>query len=216
MTISINGERKTEEDTANILSKSERLRRQTVKAWHSHVEHHFSGEEDFKEAVRRNEKTLERPDEIKTLFTESNYSFSTQVEGRKHRKETLYFIDWEQKKTGRLRQQHKKGPLAKIDKKPKKHLFLEEKRFKELRKWHAKHKHRLPCFCICKERPKNGRYHIEFACDGSEISGWHKSEGKVKTDRKKLKRRIASALRNILGIHSQKPRARDKNAKITA
>ena len=201
MTIVINDQKKR--DIANILSKPEGIRRQIVNAWHkSKIKHDFSGDEDFNEAVRRNEKTLERSDAIKTLFSESNYFFSTAVEG--HRKETLYFVDRKRKQTGRLRQQHEKGPLAKIDKKTNKHLFLKEKRFKEVKRFHAKSKHRLPCFCICEEQPKNGRFHIEFACAGTEISGWHESEGKVKTNRKKLKRRIASALQNILGIRNAK------------
>jgi len=198
--IYIDDKEKSEKGTASIIAKSEDLGRQIVKAWRGpEIKHDFDNEKNFREAVRKNQKTLERPDAIGTLFSEGNHFFSTKV---KDRKETLYFVDWERKQTGRLRQQHKKGPQAKIDKRPKKHLFLEEKRFKELKKWHAKHKHRAPCFCICEERPEKGKYHIEFACDGTEISGWHESEGRVNMDKRNLRPRIASALENILGIRS--------------
>src|ERR1700693_2527091 len=133
--IYIDGKEKSEKGTASIIAKSEDLGRQIVRSWRrAEIKHDFDNEKNFREAVRKNQKTLERPDAIETLFSEGNHFFSTKV-NVKDRKETLYFIDWQRKQTGRLRQQHKKGPLAKIDKRPKKHLFLEEKRFKELKKW---------------------------------------------------------------------------------
>jgi hypothetical protein len=196
----IDDNEKSEKGTASIIAKSEDIGRQIARAWHrAEIKHDFDNEKNFRAAVRKNQRTLERPDAIGTLFTEGNHFFTTKVKV-KDRKETLYFIDRQRKQTGRLRQQHEKGPLAKIDKRPKRHLFLEEKRFKELKKWHAKHKHRAPCFCICEERPENGKYHIEFACNGTEISGWHESEGVVNMNKRNLRPRIASALENILGI----------------
>src|ERR1700688_2971117 len=129
MTIVIYCEKKTEKDATNIISKPDDLKRQIVRAWHqSNIKHCFNSKSGFNKAVHRNWKTLKfkSRDKIDMLFISSNCPFSTWTEGRK---ETLYFEDRATKKTGRLRQQHPKGPLAKIDKKTRTHRFLSKKRF---------------------------------------------------------------------------------------
>jgi hypothetical protein len=203
MTIFIDNDEMTDKRATKFISKPDDLARQIVRAWcQSDIDHCFESKERFKKAVQRNRKTLKLPGKIETLFTLSNCPFSTKA---KDRKETLYFEDQAAKQTGRLRQQHRKGPLAKIDKNAKIHRFLSKKRLKFLKKWREQHhKDCLPCFYISEERLKIGEHHIEFAYDGKEVSGWHSSEGTVKTNRQGLDRRIASALENILGIRSTK------------
>ena len=208
MTIFINCKEKTERDAAKILPKSDGLSRQIVEAWSQpEIKHCFSKEDDFIEAVDRNRKTLKAfaSDEINMLFRSSNYCFSTKEDGRE---ETLYFEGpvGTTRRTGRLRQQHPKGPLAKVDKRPKTRRFLSKMRFESVRKWHRKdkNKHRLPCFHDSEKQAKNGKYHIEFSCLGTRVSGWHSSGGRVKI-REDSDHRIRSALKNILGIHSVDP-----------
>ena len=135
-----------------------------------------------------------------TLFTSSNYLFSTKA---KHRKETLYFEDQTTKQTGRLRQEHKEGPLLKIDGKAKRHVFVSEERYKSLRKWHKEHRKQLPTVCSCEQQAKVGKRHIEFAFEREKVSHWHPSEGTVETSKQGLNRRIASALEG-LGFWSKK------------
>jgi len=129
-----------------------------------------------------------------TLFIPSNYRFSTKAKGRK---ETLYFVNPTATQTGRLRQQHQSGPCAKIDKKAKLHLFLSHHRYESLVVWYERHKRRLPCFYPCELQAKNGKRHIEFACVGKSVSGWHKSEGIVRINKRHLKSRIDCALKCI-------------------
>lgn len=201
MTVFIDNEKMTDKRATKLISGPDDLVRQIVRAWcRSNIDHCFESKKSFKKAVQRNRKTLKSRDTIETLFTSSNYLFSTKV---KDRKETLYFEDRAADQTGRLRQQHGEGPLAKIDKKAKTHLFLSEKRFKCLKKWDYKKKG-LPCFHPAEVRAKFGKYHIEFACHGKEVSGWHRSEGTVSRTGKFLNCCIASALENILGIRSTK------------
>jgi hypothetical protein len=173
-----------------------------VRAWQQskEVKHHFKKRRHFKKAIRRNLKTLDFPDAIDTLFTKANFFFSTKV---KARQETLYFESHATNRTGRLRQQHPEGPLAKIDKKPRKHLFVSRERFYYLKGWHDEHKHDVPDFEAAEERVTPGKRHIEFAQCGDRVSGWHESKGKVKTSKANLDRRINSALRDILG-HNRK------------
>lgn len=148
----------------------------------------------------RLEKRMEPPGKIETFFTSSNFLFSTKEE-KKNRQETLYFKDPTTNQTGRLRQEHPKGgPLAKIDKKEKRHWFVSEKRFKRLKQFHKKHRYRHPRFCSDEQQPKDGKHHIDFAWDGKKVSRWHASRGTVVTNYQHLDRRIASALKNILGI----------------
>jgi hypothetical protein len=125
--------------------------------------------------------------------------FSTRA---KDREETLYFEDQDTKQTGRLRQQHRKGPLARIDKKPKRHRFVSKKRYKCLKQWDEKHSKQPPKFYSYEKRAKVGKHHIEFAYE-REVSGWHRSEGTVEMNRQDLDRRIASAVENIAGICSK-------------
>ncbi len=126
------------------------------RAWHeSEICHDFTSRERFGKAVSRNRKALESRDAAKRLFTPDNYLFSTKTKGRQ---ETLYFEDRAAKQTGRLRQQHWKGPLAKIDGKPRIHAFLSKKRYKRLK--HC----RTPALDPRELCPAEGRRHIEFAC----------------------------------------------------
>ena len=211
MTIFVGKRKMWDEDSAKFISEQDKLLRQIVRAWHKlEIKHYFENEGRFQKAIRRNLTTLESPDTIKTLFKSTNYLFSTKA---KDHKETLYFEDKAAKQTGRLRQQHRKGPLAKIDKKARTHLFLSEVRFKCLKEWDYKKKG-LPCFCPSEEVCRTGKRHIEFAYDGKEVSGWHHSRGTVKKDKKNLKGRIAFALKDILGLNRKVlksfPRARHK------
>jgi hypothetical protein len=199
MTIFIDNEEMTDKRATKFISRPDDLVRQIVRAWcQSNTSHCFESKKNFKKAVRRNRKTLESPE---MLFTSSNYLFSTKA---KDRKETLYFKDRATKQTGRLRQQHRSGPLAKIDEKAKRHRFVSEERYEFLKEWHKKHPKQLPRFYSCEQRAKVGKYHIEFAFEGENVSGWHLSEGTVETTRQRLDRRIASALENIVGIRRNK------------
>jgi hypothetical protein len=215
MTIFIYCEKKTRKDALNIISEPDDLRKQIVSAWHkSRIKHCFNNRGSFNKAVRRNRETLKRDGVIKTLFRECNYLFSTKAEDRE---ETLYFKDKATKRTGRLRQQHLKGPLAKIDKEPRTHRFLLTKeRFKfvkgRMHKWHD-NKGGLPRFHGPEELAENDKYHLEFSREGRK---WHKSKGKVKTEKNNLKFRMSSALENILGIRSGKSRVRDENVEVIA
>jgi hypothetical protein len=199
MAIFIGKEEKTEEDATALVSEPDDLVRQIVRAWHqSNVKHHFECEKCFKEAVRKNQKALKSAQIVKALFKRSNYRFSTKANGRK---ETMYFENCVTKQTGRLRQQHRHGPLVKIDKKAKIHRFLSKKRFEYVRKWRKQHdKNCLPCFYICEQLEENGKHHIEFAYEEKEVSGWHRSGGTVRTSKQHLQRRLDSALKEILGI----------------
>jgi hypothetical protein len=200
MTIFIDNEEMTYERAIEFISKPDDCVRQIVRVWcDSNISHRFERNKSFKKAVRRNRKTLESPDKIKTLFTPCNYLFSTKEEG-KDRQETLYFEDRDAKRTGRLRQQHPNGPLAKIDKKPKIHLFpLSEERQRRLCGSLNKNQ-RLPRIYCCELRAEDGKHHVEFACEGKSVSPPHRSRGTVETSRQCLECRIASALENILGI----------------
>jgi hypothetical protein len=207
MTIRINGVNRDEKSAIGFISKPARHVEQIVHAWHkSKINHRFENKHTFRKTVKKNRKTLETPRITKRLFTSSNYLFSTKA---KHRLETLYFKDKANKQTGRLRQQHRKGPLAKIDKKARKHLFpISKERQKKLYKLIKKNQ--IPRICPGERQPEDGKYHIEFARTGKRVSRWHWSEGKVanckrddgrtQRERDDPKRRIASSLKNILGI----------------
>jgi hypothetical protein len=200
MTIFIDNKKMTDKRATKFISKPDDLVRQIVRAWRqSNIDHFFESKRSFKKAVQRNRKTLESLESVETLFTLSNYLFSTKV---RDRKETLYFKDRTTKQTGRLRQQHRTGPLAKIDKKAKRHRFVSKKRYKSLNKWHKKHPNQIPRFFSYERRAIVGKHHIEFAFK-RKVSGWHPSEGTVKTNRQGLDRRIASALEDIAGICSK-------------
>lgn len=201
MTIFIDNKKMTDKRATKFISKPDDLVRQIVRAWcQSNIDHCFESKRRFKKAVQRNRKTLESLESIETLFTSSNYLFSTKA---KDRKETLYFRDRTTKQTGRLRQQHPRGPLAKIDKKAKRHRFVSKKRYKCLKQWHKKHPEQIPKFFSYEQRANVGKHHVEFAFE-KEVSGWHRSEGTVETNRQDLDRRIASALENIAGICSKR------------
>ncbi len=148
--------------------------------------------------IRRNRETVKSP-EGRKLFTPGNYFFSTKADGME---ETLYFRNPATKQTGRLRQQHRDDPLAQIDKVPKVHLFLTEKRYKYL-KQRYKHERKRNYRRIPKVRPSErcrmeGKYHIEFACMGKRLLKWHHSEGIVKI-RKNTKRLVRAALNKVCG-----------------
>jgi hypothetical protein len=197
MTIFIDNKKMMDKRATKFISKPDDLVRQIVRAWcQSNIDHCFENKRSFKKAVRRNRKTLESLESIETLFTSINFRFSTKA---KDRKETLYFKDRTTKQTGRLRQQHRKGPLATIDKKAKRHRFVSKNRYKRLNKWHKKHRRQIPRFFSYEQRANVGKHHIEFAFE-KEVSGWHLSEGTVETNRQDLDRRIASALESIAGI----------------
>lgn len=200
MTIFIDNEKMTYERAIEFISKPDVL----VRVWcDPNISHCFENKKNFKKAVHRNRKTLSSPDIIKRLFKPCNYLFSTK-EKEKDRQETLYFENRDAKRTGRLRQQHRKGPLAKIDKKPKIHLFpLSEERQKRLYD-SLKKNQRLPRIYPCELRAEDGKHHVEFACEGKSVSRPHRSQGTVKMSKRHLKCRIDSALKNILGIRSEK------------
>jgi len=187
MTIFINNKEIPEEDAKKLISEPDERKEKLVRAWcQSDIDHEFKSDESFKKALERN---LESPeDTIKTFFTRDNYLFSTK---EKYRKETLYFRKGTT--TGRLRQQHEKGPLAKIDEKQKEHRFVSKKRFEFLKQRHDRRRCQLPKFCSDEHQQKDGKHHIEFA-------PWHASRGTVKTSKQYLPSRIESALKNILGI----------------
>jgi hypothetical protein len=202
MTIFIDNEEMTHKRATKFISKPDDLVRQILRAWcQPGIKHCFRNKSGFDKAVHRNRKTLRSMARGKTdmLFTSSNHLFSTQATGRE---ETLYFEDESgaTKRTGRLRQRHRKGPLAKIDRKPRTHRFLSKKRSECVRermsKWHD-NKGRLPRFYSYEKGARDGEHHIEFS---RESKKWHLSEGTVKTGKDDLDCRIASALENILGI----------------
>lgn len=210
MAIFVGKQRVTGEKLAEFICTQDRLLKQILRAWHkSRTKHRFKNEKLFKRAVRRNLNTLNSPATVSSLFKAKNYCFSTKVNGRtkdgkaKDRKETLYFTNRTTKQTGRLRQEHLNGPLAKIDRRPRTHRFLSEERFRDLKRWDYKCKG-LPDFDESEKRKEVDAYHIEFACHGKEVSGWHPSEGTVKVDEKDPGPRITSALENILGIRNRK------------
>jgi hypothetical protein len=187
-----------EKNAMELISARDDLTKQIIRAWcRSNISHCFEGEDRISKAVKKNQKTLKSPETIETLFTPSNYLFSTATG---HRQETLYFRDPATKRTGRLRQQHRKGPLARIDKKARKHLFLSKKRFYELPEEKPK---RLPKFYPYEQQAEDYKYHIEFACDGHKTSHWHRSEGTVRTSRQDLDHRVGLALKGILGIRGK-------------
>lgn len=193
MTIFIKHKEMTAEELTQSTAKGDAV---TVSAWHeSNLRHQFRSQAQFKRAVRRNRRAAKSP-EIKELFTPKNYLFSTKAPTRE---ETLYFEDRGKNQTGRLRQQHRKGPLAKIDKKRKAHLFLSKKRFEDLKEWHNELKHGLPRINSYEKKPKAGKHHIEFARTKKEISNWHPSGGTVTLKRDDLQHRIDRALKEILG-----------------
>jgi len=168
MTIFIGNDEMTDKHAAKFFSKPDDLLRQIVGAWRrSNVRHCFRNKSGFDKAVRRNRKTLRSMAHAKTdmLFTSSNHLFSTQGTDRE---ETLYFEDESgaTKRTGRLRQQHRKGPLAKVDKKPRTHRFLSKRRSEcvgeRMSKWHD-NEGRLPRFYSYEKRARDGGHHIEFS-----------------------------------------------------
>jgi hypothetical protein len=202
MTICINGVNRDEKSALGFISKPDCDVEQIVRAWcRAKVCHCFENKDTFRKAVKKNRKTLETPKIINRLFTSSNYLFSTVTD---HRLETLYFKDKATKRSGRLRQQHRLGPLAKINKKPKTHLFLSKRKRDSLWKWHEKNRRKVAKIGSYEQQAEDHKYHIEFACDGHRTRGWHLSEGTVRTSRRNLNHRIGSALKNILGIHSEK------------
>jgi hypothetical protein len=198
MAVFMNCKTLTDKDAAKIISNPDSLKRQILRAWlQSNIKHCFRNEWSLNKALRRNRKTLESTQRAKidSLFTSRNCLFSSQAEGRE---QTLYFRD--SKQTGRLRQQHPKGPLAKIDKNPRTHRFLSEERFKyvkeKMREWHD-NKGPLPRFYDFEKRAMEGKHHIEFS---SENRKWHRSHGTVRMCKHALEDRISSALENVLGI----------------
>lgn len=199
MTISIKKMTDSEVDgfVKQIDSKADDHEKGIVQEWRrSEINHCFKDKKSFKKAVRRNKKTLQSGT-YEEFFIPRNYRFSTKA---KHRRETLYFRfeDLTTRQTGRLRQQHPKGPLAKIDENARTHLFLSKTRFKFLK---ARLKRgRVPCFYPCELQAKDGKSHIEFA----SVCDWHSSEGKVEIREQRLERCIKSALENILGIQAVK------------
>jgi hypothetical protein len=200
MTIFIGNVETTEKGATEFISKPDDIERQIIGAWcRSKIDHHFKNKKKFRNAVRRNQEVLRSPVAIEALFTSRNYLFSTRTE---RRKETLYFRERDAKRTGRLRQQHPEGPLAKIDKKFRTHRFLSKKRFEWVKDWHHKHERCLPHFRISEKRAKNGKHHVEFAREKKKVSNWHSSEGTIKIRKHDLTRLIGSALENILGIRA--------------
>lgn len=200
MAIFINKVRVTANSAIGFISDPDDLARKLVRTWQrSTVAHCFDNQGRFIMAVHRNREFLRSKArrEIRAFFTSSNYLFSTKAEDRE---ETLYFIDRDTKRTGRLRQQHPKGPLAKIDTKPRTHRFLSKSRFESVRKWHHKNKQRLPFFYKSEKQKGDFKYHVEFSCDGKRISGWHSSGGTIRKSTQHLERRIDRALKEILGI----------------
>lgn len=173
-----------------------------VKAWNdATLEHRFDGREEFQKAVRRNRIILRSHGEqffvrsdYKEFFIGRNFKFSTEADGRE---ETLYFEDV--RRTGRLRQQHGRGPLAKIDHHRRIRLFVAEARFRQLKKWRKRNKETFPAFYRSELEPRDKARHIELAWDGVNVE-WHESKGIVCTSRKGINRRIERAWKNILGI----------------
>jgi hypothetical protein len=184
-------------------ARHDRRVKHLVKTWNdSTLGHCFDGREEFQEAVRRNRKALQSGgnklvirDDYKDFFLNSkNFQFSTKAYGRE---ETLYFED--SQRTGRLRQQHGGGPLAKIDHHRRIRLFLSKDRFSALKKWRKRNKEKFPTFYRDELEPCDKTRHIEFAWDGVNVE-WHASKGIVKTSRGQVNHRIKRALEVVLGI----------------
>jgi hypothetical protein len=135
------------------------------------------------------------------LFTLENYIFSTKVKGTE---ETLYFRNCAMKQTGRLRQQHPDGPLAKIDGVPSTHLFLSKERYKCLKRWYEherkRRRRRIPKVRARETCLTEGKYHIEFAAEGKRLLKWHRSRSeatvKIRTNPENL---IHNALNKFCG-----------------
>jgi hypothetical protein len=151
---------------------------------------------------RKNQETVDSR-EGTDLFKPVNYLFSTKAEGWD---ETLYFRNHVTKRTGRLRQGHKKGPRARLDKVPKTHLFLSRKRYKYLKRWyeHERKKNRelrrIPKVSLHERRRTEGRYHVEFSCKGKTLLKWHRSRSKATVKiRKNPKRLVREALNKVCG-----------------
>lgn len=199
MTICIDNRKLTLKREMASISGRDSLLEQVVRAWdRSGICHCFENEKLFKRAVERNQRTLESPDKIGLLFHSRKYLFSTKTEDSE---ETLYFASGAAtgRLTGRLRQQHRKGPLAKIDKRARTRRFVSEKRFRFLKAWHDEHRCRVPRFYPYEERPETGKRHIEFARDGRTLARWHESRGIVERSRQDIDHRICKALKEILG-----------------
>ena len=207
MTILIDKVTVTGDSAIGLISELDDFVSQIVIAWHqSDIKHYFKNQRGFNKAVHRNRKSLEANarGKIGALFTSSNYLFSTQAENRE---ESLYFKDSATGQTGRLRQQHSKGPLAKIDKEPRTHLFLSRDRFcAEKRRY--KCKGGPPRFRASEKHKKSGKHHLEFWCDGSGVFHCHFSGGTVRPSEPHIKRRIDRALEEILGIGQKSASAR--------
>ncbi len=200
MTIHMHRVQETYDDAIGFISNQDDLERRVVRAWHNSViPHCFKNKDRFTKAVQRNWKILSSKarEEIGMFFTSDNYLFSTKAEGQR---ETLYFEDKETGQTGRLRQQHSKGPLAKVDKNPRTHLFLSKDRFCT-EKGRNKCKGGGPCFSDFEMQKKNGKHHLDFWCDSAGVFHSHFSRGTVQTIKPDdLKVCIDRALEEILGI----------------
>jgi hypothetical protein len=185
-------------------ARHDRRLKHLVKTWSdATLEHCFDGREEVQKAAQRNRKALQSHDkkvvirnDYKKFFCRRNFTFSTKAKGREA---TLYFDDGQ--RTGRLRQQHREGPLAKIDHRPRIRLFLPQDRFSALKKWHKRNKEKFPTFYRDELEPCDKTRHIEFAWDGVNVE-WHASEGKVFTRGEDVDRCIKRALQKILGIAS--------------
>lgn len=200
MTIHIHTVQATDDNAREFISEPDDLVRRMVRAWRdSDIPHCFKNKGGFTKAVHRNRKILssKAPDGIGMFFTSNNYLFCTKAEGSK---ETLYFKAGATGQTGRLRQQHSNGPLAKIDKELRTHLFLSKDRFRA-EKGRYKCKGGRPCFSDFEEKKKSGKHHLEFWCDSAGEFHCHFSRGTVGTiKRDDLKVCIVRALQEILGI----------------
>jgi len=164
------------------------------------LKHCFDGRKEFRKAVRRNREALQSRGKkfvirkvYEDFFICKNLRFSTKASGRE---ETLYFKDAQH--TGRLRQQHSKGPLVTIDHHRRICLFFSQERLNALNRRHEK----ASTFCRVGLEPSDGTRLIEFEWDGVRVNKCHASEGKVSTSRTNVKRRINHALQNILGNSS--------------
>jgi hypothetical protein len=197
--LSIEGVAANYEDALAYLDDPTPQHEQIVKAWHeSGLQHTINKKEKFKEKVNENVETLKSLGKAKKLFKAENFVFATQSDSRT---ETLYFVDEGGQTTGRLRQQHPSGPLAKIDELPKMHRFPQTRsRKRELKAFHKEHAKEVPVFTEAEEIPQEDSYHIEYAVNENGVTAWHPSEGKVKTSDEHIKVRIRTALHNILGI----------------
>lgn len=192
--------------------------KQVIKAWHeSGLEHSFSDDKKFKHAVNDNVKTLESWETAKDLFQSDNFLFSTKA---LNRQETLYFVNEE---SGRLRQQHAKGPHAKIDDSLREHLFFKNKKDqKALQSWWAlerasdknepKTKPKPQDFLKkaaelnAQSNPTKGWFHFEYEVENDVVTSVHASEGTVEmigNEDENLPSQISTALQSILGVQPQ-------------